>query len=340
MKPTYTNENLEESQNTLNNILDIVSEGIWDWDAVTGHVTRSPGWYRMLDYPIDHFNNDVYTWENIIHPDDYDAVMKHFEEYTTGEIDEYRIKYRCKKRDGSYLWIEDSGKIVERTKDGSVARMIGAHTNIHKEETSNDILRTQNELLLSDNLTLETLVEKRADELEKLNKQLEEKIELSEYNASYDIVTNIYNRRKFEEVFTKELNRVKRYSYELSVILLDIDNFKLFNDNFGHKTGDKILSSLADMLKNNIRDIDTLARWGGEEFIIILPNTSKDDSINKAEQLRKKIELDLSVDDKKITCSFGITSYVDGDDANSIFMRTDEALYLAKNNNRNNVKVL
>jgi len=340
MKSTYTYETIDDCEKTLNNILDIISDGVWDWNAVTGKVTRSPGWYRMLGHPINCFDEDVFTWENIIHVDDYDAVMKHFEAYINGEIKEYKIKYRCKKNDGSYIWIEDSGKIVEYTKDKTVARMIGSHSNIHIKESLNEKLRSQNELLLSDNSSLESLVEKRTIELEKLNKQLQEKIELSEYHAAYDIVTGIYTRRKFEEIFIKELNRVKRYSYPLSIILLDIDNFKQFNDNYGHKMGDKILWELSTMLKENIRDIDTVARWGGEEFIIILPNTSKEDAVNKAEHLRQKIEFDVSVDSKKITCSFGITSYIEGDDSNSIFIRSDEALYLAKNNNRNNVKVL
>lgn len=340
MKATYPPQTLEETEKTLNNILDIISDGVWDWNATTGHVTRSPSWFRMLEYPINCFKEDVFTWENIIHPDDYELVMKHFEDYITGEIEEYKIKYRCKKGDGSYLWIEDSGKIIEYTKDGAVARMVGAHTNINEEEFSHEKLRSQNELLLSDNLTLEMLVEKRTIELEKLNRRLKEKIELSEHNASYDIVTGIYNRRKFEEIFIKELKRVKRYGHPLSIILLDIDHFKEFNDSYGHKIGDKILSELSGMLKEKIRDIDTVARWGGEEFIIILPNTSKENAVNKADSLRQCIQTGVSVDSQGITCSFGVTSYIEGDDSNSIFVRTDEALYLAKNNNRNNVKVL
>ena len=340
MKATYTTASLGESKKTLNSILDIISDGVWDWDALTGKVTRSPGWFRMLNYDINCFDENVYTWENIIHPDDYSEVMKHFEAYINGEISNYKIKYRCKKNDGSYLWIEDTGKIVEHTKEGKVARMIGAHTNIHQEELSNETLKYQNELLLSDNLTLENLVEKRTQELEKLNDQLQEKIELSEYNASYDMVTKIYNRRKFEEIFIKEINRAKRYSHPLSIILIDIDRFKHFNDTYGHKVGDEVLTFLSQTLKENIRDIDTVARWGGEEFIIILPNTAKQNAASKAEQLRQNIESNVGVDSHKITCSFGVTSYVDGDDSNSIFIRTDKALYLAKDANRNNVKVL
>jgi len=340
MKKTYSHLSLLESDKTLNNILEIVTEGVWDWNTITGKVDRSPGWYKMLGYDIDCFKKDIYTWENLIHPDDYKMVMKHFEDYITGKIPLYKIKYRCKKGDGSYLWIEDSGKIIEHTKEGKVKRMIGAHRNINQEELIYVKLKQQNEFLLNNNLTLETIIKKRTKELELLNKQLQEKIELVEYNASFDIVTQIYNRRKFEEIFMKELHRAKRYSHELSIILIDIDDFKLFNDSYGHKVGDEVLLSLASLLKEHLRDIDTLARWGGEEFIIILPNTSKDNAALKAEQLRQNIESKSTANNLKITCSFGITSYIEGDNTNSIFIRTDKALYLAKDDNKNNVKVL
>ena len=340
MKSYYSHATVEDSEKTLHHILDIITDGVWDWNALTGNVERSAGWYRMLNYDIDSFDKNVYTWENIIHPEDYPSVMKHFESYVNGEIECYKIKYRCKKGDGTYLWIEDSGQIIEYTKEGKVARMIGSHTNIDEEEISHEKLKEQNELLLSDNLTLEGIVEKRTRELELVNKQLEYEIAQVEYNASYDMVTGVLNRRKFEEILLKEILRAQRYSHPLSIILLDIDKFKEFNDNYGHKIGDKVLSSLSALLNENIRNIDTLARWGGEEFVIILPNTSKQDAVHKAESLRDNIASNLSVDSHSITCSLGVTSYIDGDDSNSIFIRTDKALYMAKDDNRNNVKVL
>ncbi|WP_372881690.1 PAS domain-containing protein, partial [Psychromonas sp.] len=127
MYKTYQLSNCEQANNTLNNILDIINEGVWDWSAKTGHVGRSPGWYRMLGYDVGIFQEDVFTWENVIHPHDYPRVMRHFELYTTGKSDAYSVEYRCKKADGSYLWIRDKGRIVEYDDQGKVARMIGAH---------------------------------------------------------------------------------------------------------------------------------------------------------------------------------------------------------------------
>lgn len=340
MNNSYTHTSLKSAEITLHNILEVISDGVWDWNALTGNVNRSSSWYRMLDYDINSLENDVYTWENLIHPEDYARVMKHFEEYTKGKIKTYKIKYRCRKNDGTYLWIIDSAKIVEYTKEGQVARVIGAHYNINEAEISHKKLLEQNSLLTNNNLDLEQIIEKRTQELKKLNKKLEEKFTELEYQASYDSLTNIFNRRKFEEIFVSEITRAKRYFQPLSIILLDIDYFKKVNDTYGHKTGDDVLISLSNILKNSIRSLDTLARWGGEEFIIILPNTSKENATLKAQKIRRSIEEKKMIKNKKITCSFGVTSFLKEDTKDSMFLRVDEALYLAKNSHRNNVKVL
>lgn len=337
MNNTYEHDIKEQADFTLNNILDISSEGFWDWNALTGHVDRSPGWYRMLDYEIDMFKKDVYTWEDVIHPDDYHDVMKHFESYVNGETNRYKIQYRCRKSDGTYIWIEDSGKIVERTEDGKVARMIGAHTNIHTAKVAKNLLLSQNELLSIDKLTLERLIEERTKELYELNQKLQEQILEAEYSASHDMLTGIYNRRMFETIFEKEMHRAKRYSHQLSVLIFDIDDFKQINDTHGHKIGDEVLIDIAVLAKNHLRESDVIARWGGEEFIAILPETSLEDTCKKAEQLRENIESTPFTNSLQITCSFGITSYLKDDNADSLFIRCDDALYRSKEFGKNRV---
>jgi len=336
----YKHSSLNEAEDTLGFILDIVSDGIWDWNSLSGHVERSPGWYRMLGYDVDSFDKDVFTWENLIHPDDYTRVMKHFEAYIKGESEEYKIEYRCKKEDGNYLWVEDTGKIVERTEDGKLARMIGAHTNIDDAKIAEEKLRRQNELLLIDNASLEVSIEKRTQELESLNKRLEEQVKKAEHNAAFDVLTSTYNRRMFEEIFKKEMSRAKRYTHPLSIILLDIDEFKFFNDEYGHKTGDEILCAIVDILRKNLRESDSLARWGGDEFIIILPNMSVQDTKEKAERIRCSIAETKFVHSLKMTCSFGVTSYIEDESSDDIFVRADNALYRAKDRGRNLVEVL
>jgi len=340
MKNNYLHTSLEESTKTLNCILDIISDGIWDWNAINGYVYRSPGWYRMLGYEVDSLEKNVFTWENVIHKEDYPHVMQHFEDYINGNTDSYHIQYRCKKRDGTYLWVEDSGKIVERTIDGKVARMIGAHTDINEAKIANEKLHKQNASLLKTNISLENLVKERTQELENINIKLEKKLSKVEHNASHDVLTKLYNRRMFEEMLSKEINRAHRYSHPLSIILLDIDDFKLFNDTYGHKVGDEILYNIANILKINIRKSDIISRWGGEEFVIILPNLAIDEAKQKAELMRETIENYVFYNSMDITCSFGVTSYVDNDTSDSIFVRVDKALYNAKGLDKNNVQVV
>jgi len=122
------------NEQSLRTTLELISDGIWDWNANTGYVYRSPSWYTMLGYDIDSLDNTVFTWENVIHKADFERVMAHFDDYITYKSSEYKIQYCCKTKDGSYLWIEDTAAIVAQNKDGSVARMIGAHRNIEAEK--------------------------------------------------------------------------------------------------------------------------------------------------------------------------------------------------------------
>ncbi len=159
------------------------------------------------------------------------------------------------------------------------------------------------------------------------------------YNATHDSLTGLYNRSYFLDNIDSLLEEAQRYQNELSVVLLDIDHFKFFNDTYGHLKGDEVLKLVAKVTAANIRKSDIIARWGGEEFIILLPNTPLATAELVTENLRKQIEL-LNIDNvhKEITASFGVTEYIDGDDHDSIVQRADYALYEAKKSGRNCVK--
>lgn len=153
--------------------------------------------------------------------------------------------------------------------------------------------------------------------------------------ASTDLLTGLYNRRKFEEILGKEIQEAKRYNKTFSIILLDIDFFKDINDTYGHQVGDYILQSLARLIKNMLRSTDSVARWGGEEFVIILPNGKIDGAYMLAERLRKTIENTKFPIERKCTISLGVTQYKPDDTPHSILKRADLALYTAKQNGRN-----
>lgn len=160
--------------------------------------------------------------------------------------------------------------------------------------------------------------------------------------AKYDPLTKVLNRRSFEEQLTKLINTSKNKKFDFSLIFVDIDNFKLINDSLGHSKGDVVLCEITKILKENIREIDLIARWGGEEFIVVLKNTPLETGKIKAELLRQSLEENIVLKDSinyPITGSFGLTQFKAEDSLDSLISRADEAMYKSKTNGKNQVTV-
>ncbi len=153
-----------------------------------------------------------------------------------------------------------------------------------------------------------------------------------------DPLTNIYNRRFFMQMLEQEIERTKRNKKPFSLIMFDLDHFKKVNDRFGYAAGDMVLKSVADTVKKRIRKTDYFARWGGEEFIILLPETSLDDAVVLAEELRKQISKMELQGIEDVTASFGVTEYRDTDTTDTVLIRVDNMLYEAKSEGRNCTK--
>ncbi|MBI2313118.1 MAG: diguanylate cyclase [Betaproteobacteria bacterium] len=155
-----------------------------------------------------------------------------------------------------------------------------------------------------------------------------------------DALTGVYNRRHLDEVLLAEHARARRYSLSLSVLMLDVDHFKRFNDQHGHDTGDRVLKAIATTLKGALRNHDIACRYGGEEFMAILPNTTQSGGYAVAERLRKDIE-ELAVEGLKVTASIGVGTFphVGQDSPEALIQAADGALYQAKNSGRNRVRV-
>jgi two-component system, cell cycle response regulator len=157
-----------------------------------------------------------------------------------------------------------------------------------------------------------------------------------EHGANYDELTQIYNKRVCNEIINSRINSKRKSETIFSLIIFDIDFFKRVNDNYGHIVGDNVLKKLASTIKSHIRNNDILARWGGEEFVLIVQEDIKTAFVI-AENLRKRIEnIDFDIV-KHITCSFGVTQYLTKDNLESIINRADEAMYMAKESGRNRV---
>ncbi len=153
-----------------------------------------------------------------------------------------------------------------------------------------------------------------------------------------DQLTGLYNRRYFDEHFKLEKNKIHRYPGLLCLIMIDIDYFKSVNDQYGHQVGDNLLIEFSQLLKNSIRNTDFLSRWGGEEFVILLPETSFTNSINLAEKIRKNIVEHHFSKIGKISASFGVSQVESSPDSNMLAIhQADEALYKAKHQGRNKV---
>ncbi|MBI5894008.1 MAG: diguanylate cyclase [Deltaproteobacteria bacterium] len=167
-----------------------------------------------------------------------------------------------------------------------------------------------------------------------IRKETEEKLKVM---ATTDSLTGIYNRRKFEELLEIETQRAVRYKTPLSLIEFDIDYFKDINDTHGHLAGDDVLVEITKLISENIRDIDIFARWGGEEFMIIVPHNEIEGARILAEKLRTIVEGHRITGIGAVTCSFGAAQFNEGDTFDSFIKRTDDALYDAKRSGRNKV---
>lgn len=172
-----------------------------------------------------------------------------------------------------------------------------------------------------------------------VTEELEDATKEAQMLAERDYLTKAYNRMKAHEFMEYEMNRCHRYGSEFSIVMLDMDWFKKVNDTFGHNVGDEILIHLVKLIELEIRKIDVLSRWGGEEFLIIIPATGIEGAIVTAERIRAAVELTLFPRGIRQTCSFGATAYKEGETIEETIDRADKALYEAKQKGRNRVEV-
>ncbi len=157
------------------------------------------------------------------------------------------------------------------------------------------------------------------------------------YISEHDSLTSLYNRRRFNQLLEIEQKKVDKYDYVCSLIMLDLDFFKKINDTYGHLLGDTILKEFTQLIANNSRKIDLFARWGGEEFIIIIPELELEEAIKLANKLRKVVEDNIFSHNIKMTSSFGVTQLIKDYSLDSTISKVDNALYKSKNKGRNRV---
>ncbi|MDH3343071.1 MAG: GGDEF domain-containing protein [Gammaproteobacteria bacterium] len=221
------------------------------------------------------------------------------------------------------VYAEESTLVLEIEKE-MLWRMVGI-----SHEVSRNLLYIMSERVRYSNLVI-------ADSLEQQRK--------FQHHATIDALTGLHNRGWMNDVFEREIKRAERENLSLCLMMLDVDHFKKYNDDFGHLAGDRALISVAEAAKAPLRTNDLLARYGGEEFSVLLPETSMEQAVIVAERLRERISrADPGIHDgvqlPKLTVSIGIAEYKSGSSLKTLVASADVALYQAKNSGRNCIKI-
>ena len=170
--------------------------------------------------------------------------------------------------------------------------------------------------------------------------RLRQMAEIFEHAATHDALTNLANRREGTDRLAREFARFQRSSTPFSVILADIDHFKTINDTLGHGVGDQVIQTVAKRLTSGCRTMDSVIRWGGEEFLVVLPGTTESDAVTTAQRIRQQIvEQPVTADGRplEVTCSFGVAEIRPDDAIQILLQRADERLYHAKTTGRNRI---
>ncbi len=245
-------------------------------------------------------------------------------ELTTSKGKALKYELPMRHKAGGEVWVEISSVPVYGS-DGRINGYQGVGRDISRR-------KLQEAQLLASNQQLEN----------QLHKVVEEKSALQEL-ATLDPLTGIYNRRFLDAALPRELARAQRTGQQLAVIMLDLDHFKRVNDQHGHAAGDDVLKALAQLLKTGARDSDLICRYGGEEFVAVMPNMSADQAWERVESWRRQLEVMPvvpTVPAARITLSAGIAVFPGhGDSPAQLLARADEMLYKSKQNGRNRVSV-
>ena len=277
------------------------------------------------------------------------SIANALSSFYNGNKDVERIRYAKSMLDTSF---DIKGDAVDMLIESVADKTIGILSSFEIEPGSmmpfSQILQEANEELsnLYDSYELRVIELKQAkDKAEKLAKELSKANEMHKEMAFRDALTDIYNHRFFQEAMDREFLRAKRYGRQFSLILIDVDDFKYINDNYGHTVGDLVLINIARLLQSTIRVTDIVARYGGEEFAVILPETDMASASVVAENLRAGVEaLETNVDSQriKLTVSLGLTSYdsVKHKHKQAIFSVADKGLYMAKSSGKNSVQAI
>ena len=263
----------------------------------------------------------------MLHPDDLPAVQSHFAQFADkadGEVVE--LEYRARHAGGEWRWIWNREVVFQRRPDGTPCQILGTAQDITGRKRGEEAVREAEQQVRDYAIVLEA----KMRELEAANEELERL-------ATTDGLTGLTNHRTFQDRLREEFTRATRYGLSLSLLLLDVDHFKRFNDSYGHPAGDSVLRNVSRILRLSGRVTDIAARYGGEEFAVILPQTDAEGALVVAERVRAAIA-DAPWELRAVTASLGVSTLtLDTPDPETLISCADQALYRSKTLGRDQV---
>lgn len=281
--------------------------GHWYWSLKSNEVIFNHKKITSLNYREDEIPEDVgfEFFTSKIHPDDYEMVMENMRQHLEGKTNSYEVEYRIGTKDGGWKWYYDIGKITKRDENNKPYFVCGIVFDISKKKEMELAIKDQNEKLLE--------------------------------IVNLDYLTKILNRKSLYERLNEEMILSDMDNKKLSVVMMDLDRFTRVNDNYGHIAGDQVIKQTAEIIHNTLSEECFVGRYGGEEYLVVLPNHSRERAYLVGEKIRKNIEDADFIHGIKITISGGIKEYDNKEPLHVLIDESDINLYKAKNTGRNKI---
>ncbi len=291
---------IRESEGRWKLALESTGDGVWDWYVQTGKEFVSPRLLQMCGYEDGDLKNAAAELDSRTHPDDVEQMQRDRDDHFEGRTPSYQNEHRVCCKDGSWKWVLSRGMVISRDEHGQPLRMIGTFTDVTSRKTAEAMIRHQ---------------------------------------AFYDALTGLPNRRMLRDRLEQEIRKCRRDNLQLALLFIDLDHFKEVNDTLGHDSGDLLLVEAGRRLHACVRQSDTVARMGGDEFTIILAELPNSDHLEGTLQkiLQALAEVfQLGSEQVFVSASIGITVYpLDATQIEDLFKHADQALYVAKGSGRN-----
>ncbi len=291
---------LQETENRWRLALESTGDGVWDWHIQTGVEHLSKRLVEMYGFSEGEIPDLPTELDQRTHPDDLAQMDRDRDDHFAGLTTSYSNEHRVRCKDGSWKWVLSRGMVITRDAQGQPLRMIGTHTDITDRKAAEALIRQQ---------------------------------------AFFDALTGLPNRRMLRDRLEQEIKRCKRDAQQLAILFIDLDHFKEVNDTLGHGTGDLLLMEAARRIQACVRESDTVARMGGDEFTVVLTEVADASRLEPTlQKILRSVEQVFQLGNEQVfvSASIGITLYpLDAKDIEDLFKNADQALYAAKGAGRN-----